>query len=149
MEHQNVNGLCLGFPRAKRASLVRQFAVRNPLPSDSFPASLGKSPHGTQSNLQARNRNIAIIPNHRLRGQIQHVVFGLIYLKYISDTFDEYHAKLVEGKGDYAGVNPEGQDKYKPENVFWVHPAARWAYLQCRAKLPTTGKIIDDAMEAL
>ena len=87
--------------------------------------------------------------NNMDAAEYKHVVLGLIFLKYISDTFDEHHAKLVEGKGDYAGANPEDQDEYKAENVFWVPPAARWAYLQGSAKLPTIGKIIDDAMDAL
>jgi type I restriction enzyme M protein len=81
--------------------------------------------------------------------EYKHVVLGLIFLKYISDTFEEHHAKLVAGKGSYAGANPEDQDEYKAENVFWVPPAARWAYLQNSAKQPTIGKIVDDAMVAI
>ena len=82
-------------------------------------------------------------------GEYKHVVLGLIFLKYISDTFEEHHAKLVEGKGEYAGANAEDQDEYKAENVFWVPPAARWTYLQNSAKQPTIGKIVDDAMVAI
>jgi type I restriction enzyme M protein len=81
--------------------------------------------------------------------EYKHVVLGLIFLKYISDTFEEHHAKLVAGKGDYKGANPEDQDEYKAENVFWVPPAARWTYLQGSAKQPTIGKIVDDAMVAI
>jgi type I restriction enzyme M protein len=81
--------------------------------------------------------------------EYKHVVLGLIFLKYISDTFEEHHAKLVVGKGEYKGANPEDQDEYKAENVFWVPPAARWAYLQGSAKQPTIGKIVDDAMVAI
>src|SRR5438477_6889990 len=82
-------------------------------------------------------------------GEYEHVVLGLIFLKYISGTFEEHHAKLVAGKGDYAGANAEDPDEYKAENVFWVPPAARWAYLQNSAKQPTIGKIVDDAMVAI
>ncbi len=82
-------------------------------------------------------------------GEYKHVVLGLIFLKYISDTFEEHHAKLVAGKGDYAGANAEDPDEYKAENVFWVPPAARWTYLQNSAKQPTIGKIVDDAMVAI
>jgi type I restriction enzyme M protein len=82
-------------------------------------------------------------------GEYKHVVLGLIFLKYISDTFEEHHAKLVAAKGDYAGANPEDPDEYKAENVFWVPPAARWTYLQNSAKQPTIGKIVDDAMVAI
>ncbi|MDI1313366.1 class I SAM-dependent DNA methyltransferase [Prosthecobacter sp.] len=87
--------------------------------------------------------------NNMDAAEYKHVVLGLIFLKYISDSFEEHHAKLIAGKGDYAGANPEDQDEYKAENVFWVPPAARWAYLQGSAKLPTIGKIVDDAMDAL
>ena len=79
----------------------------------------------------------------------KHVVLGLIFLKYISDTFDEHHAKLLAGQGDYAGANPEVKDEYLAANVFWVPKEARWAQLQSRAKLPSIGKDVDDAMVAL
>src|SRR5664279_3456439 len=48
--------------------------------------------------------------NNMDAAEYKHVVLGLIFLKYISDTFDEHHAKLVAGKGDYAGANPEDKD---------------------------------------
>jgi type I restriction enzyme M protein len=82
-------------------------------------------------------------------GEYKHVVLGLIFLKYISDTFEEHHASLVAGKGQYAGANAEDPDEYKAENVFWVPPAARWTYLQNSAKQATIGKIVDDAMVAI
>jgi type I restriction enzyme M protein len=87
--------------------------------------------------------------NNMDAAEYKHVVLGLIFLKYISDTFEEHHAKLVAGKGDYKGANPEDPDEYKAENVFWVPPAARWSYLQGSAKQPTIGKIVDDAMVAI
>jgi type I restriction enzyme M protein len=86
--------------------------------------------------------------NNMDAAEYKHVVLGLIYLKYISDTFEEHRAKLIAGQGDYAGANPEDPDEYKAENVFWVPPAARWSYLQNSAKQPTIGKIVDDAMVA-
>jgi len=87
--------------------------------------------------------------NNMDAAEYKHVVLGLIFLKYISDTFEEHHAKLVAGKGEYKGANPEDQDEYRAENVFWVPPAARWPYLQNSAKQPTVGKIVDDAMVAI
>lgn len=91
--------------------------------------------------------------NNMDAAEYKHVVLGLIFLKYISDAFEEHRAKLVAGSvaksGDYAGANPEDQDEYKAENVFWVPPAARWSYLQNSAKQPTIGKIVDDAMVAI
>src|SRR5438309_8076803 len=81
--------------------------------------------------------------------EYKHIVLGLIFLKYISDSFEEHHEKLKSGKGDYAGSNPEDPDEYRAENIFWVPPAARWTYLQNSAKQPTIGKIVDDAMVAI
>ena len=87
--------------------------------------------------------------NNMDAAEYKHVVLGLIFLKYISDSFDEYHAKLIEGKGDFKGANPEDKDEYLAANVFWVPKEARWAHLQARAKQPSIGKDVDDAMVAL
>ena len=87
--------------------------------------------------------------NNMDAAEYKHVVLGLIFLKYISDTFEEHRAKLLSGKGDYAGANAEDQDEYKAENVFWVPKAARWSHLQAQAKQPTIGKLVDDAMVAI
>jgi len=87
--------------------------------------------------------------NNMDAAEYKHVVLGLIFLKYISDTFEEHRAKLAGGEGDYAGANPEDQDEYKAENVFWVPADARWSHLQANAKQPTIGKIVDDAMVAI
>ncbi|MEJ5245216.1 MAG: class I SAM-dependent DNA methyltransferase [Bacteroidota bacterium] len=81
--------------------------------------------------------------------EYKHVVLGLIFLRYISDAFEELHAKLKSGKGEYAGADPEDKDEYKAENVFYVPEKARWSYLQSRAKQPTIGKEIDEAMDAI
>jgi type I restriction enzyme M protein len=81
--------------------------------------------------------------------EYKHVVLGLIFLKYISDAFEELHTKLKGGKGDYAGADPEDKDEYKAENVFFVPEIARWSYLQSKAKLPTIGKEVDNAMDAI
>lgn len=87
--------------------------------------------------------------NNMDAAEYKHVVLGLIFLKYISDTFEEHRAKLLAGQGDYAGANPEDQDEYKAENVFWVPADARWPHLQANAKQPSIGKIVDDAMVAI
>lgn len=81
--------------------------------------------------------------------EYKHVVLGLIFLKYISDSFEELYTKLKEGKGEYAGADPEDPDEYGAENVFFVPETARWSYIQSRAKLPSIGKDIDDAMDAI
>ena len=81
--------------------------------------------------------------------EYKHIVLGLIFLKYISDSFEELYTKIKEGKGDFAGANPEDVDEYRSENVFFVPPVARWSHLHSRAKLPSIGKDLDDAMEAI
>ena len=87
--------------------------------------------------------------NNMDAAEYKHVVLGLIFLKYISDTFEEHRAKLLAGEGDYAGANAEDPDEYKAENVFWVPADARWSHLQANAKQPTIGKTVDDAMVAI
>jgi type I restriction enzyme M protein len=79
--------------------------------------------------------------------EYKHVVLGLIFLKYISDAFEELYQKLVQQESE--GADPEDKNEYTAENVFYVPPSARWKWLQGRAKLPTIGKDIDDAMEAI
>jgi type I restriction enzyme M protein len=81
--------------------------------------------------------------------EYKHVVLGLVFLKYISDSFYDLYYKLKEGKGEYEGADPDDPYEYRAENVFYVPPQARWDYLQSRAKLPTIGKDIDEAMEAV
>jgi type I restriction enzyme M protein len=81
--------------------------------------------------------------------EYKHVVLGLIFLKYISDSFSELYDKLVAGEGEYAGADPEDKDEYSAENVFFVPPSARWRFLQSHAKQPTIGKTVDDAMDAI
>jgi len=101
----------------------------------------------------------------RLRGHMdpaeyKHVVLGLIFLKYISDAFQERYEQLSlwtsDPSNDYYLKEPQAQyevledrDEYKAENVFWVPKEARWSYLQTNAKQPTIGKLIDDAMVAI
>ena len=81
--------------------------------------------------------------------EYKHVVLGLIFLKYISDAFEELYSKLKEGQGEYEGANPEDKNEYIAEKVFYVPPSARWTWLQGRAKLPSIGKDIDEAMDAI
>lgn len=81
--------------------------------------------------------------------EYKHIVLGLIFLKYISDAFDELYEKLKAGEGDYAGADPEDKDEYKAENVFFVPETARWSYLLTKAKQPDIGKTVDAAMDAI
>lgn len=80
--------------------------------------------------------------------EYKHVVLGLIFLKYISDAFEELYHQLDADK-DKTGADPEDKDEYTAERVFYVPPSARWKWLQGRAKLPTIGKDVDEAMDAI
>lgn len=81
--------------------------------------------------------------------EYKHVVLGLIFLKYISDAFNNLYEKLKAGAGEFAGADPEDADEYLAYNVFFVPEKARWQYLQDRAKQPEIGQVIDDAMDAI
>ncbi len=81
--------------------------------------------------------------------EYKHVVLGLIFLKYISDAFEELYAILQAGEGEYAGADPEDKDEYKAENVFFVPADARWSHLQSQARQPSIGKTVDEAMDAI
>src|SRR3989344_5123644 len=77
--------------------------------------------------------------------EYKHVVLGLIFLKYISDSFEETHAEISQDSDS----DPEDIDEYKSRNIFWVPPESRWSYLQKNAKQPTIGNIVDGAMDSI
>ncbi|MGB3750551.1 MAG: class I SAM-dependent DNA methyltransferase [Arcobacteraceae bacterium] len=79
--------------------------------------------------------------------EYKHVVMGLVFLKYISDSFLELYNSLKAE--EEMGADPEDKDEYKAENVFFVPPTARWSFLLSNAKLPNIGKIVDEAMDAI
>ena len=77
--------------------------------------------------------------------EYKHVVLGLIFLKYVSDSFTEkYESLKAEGYGD-----EEDRDEYLADNVFWVPQEARWSYIKSYATSPEIGKVIDNAMEQI
>ena len=77
--------------------------------------------------------------------EYKHVVLGLIFLKYVSDSFEEkYQALLEEGYGD-----EEDRDEYLADNIFWVPKEARWSEIQKHATNADIGSVIDHAMETL
>ena len=79
--------------------------------------------------------------------EYKHVVLGLIFLKYISDAFQELHAWLESNTAE--GFDPEDMDEYRGENIFWVPPEARWPHLKAQARQSTVGQLVDDAMTAI
>jgi len=94
-----------------------------------------------KGNNNGKNKEPAALENilwaavDKLRGNMdaaeyKYVVLGLIFLKYISDAFEEQHAKLLQEEG----ADPEDKDEYLAFNVFWVPAEARWSQLQATAK---------------
>ncbi|MCE9594799.1 MAG: type I restriction-modification system subunit M [Planctomycetes bacterium] len=79
--------------------------------------------------------------------EYKHVCLGLLFLKYISDAFEEQHAKLVEDRK--GGADPEDPDEYRALSIFWVPPEARWPHLKAQARQPTVGQLVDDAMAGI
>jgi len=98
--------------------------------------------------------------NNMDAAEYKHVVLGLIFLKYISDAFEErrvsLETELGSPKSEWYVAEPqaryrtlEDRDEYQSANVFWVPKVARWSTLQANAKQPAIGKQIDDAMVAI
>ena len=85
--------------------------------------------------------------NNMDAAEYKHIVLGLIFLKYISDSFQERHDQLIDEEEQ--GADPEDPDEYLSENVFWVPKEARWSFLKANARQPKIGKAVDDAMVAI
>ena len=106
------------------------------------------SNHGDTLEFRAKLWTMADkLRNNMDAAEYKHVVLGLLFLKYISDAFEEKHATLL-AEADQ-GADPEDRDEYLTDNIFWVPKEARWAFLQGKAKQPEIGKLIDAAMVAI
>jgi type I restriction enzyme M protein len=117
--------------RARRVRPNSGHAKRNGRGDLGFEATLWQAADKLRGNLDA--------------AEYKHVVLGLIFLKYVSDAFDEARTEIVhDPEGD-----PEDRDEYSSRNVFWVPLAARWEFLQAKAKDPDIGKVLDEAMDAI
>jgi type I restriction enzyme M protein len=92
--------------------------------------------------------------------EYKHVVLGLVFLKYISDRFEERRAAVEKSLSDPKSADfipnadrrvqfLEDRDEYTSHNVFWVPENARWDYIQGRAKLASIGQDIDAAMDLI
>lgn len=99
--------------------------------NNDFEASLFKTADRLRKNIDA--------------AEYKNVVLGLIFLKYISDSFQELYDRLSQDSFS----DPEDRDEYIAENCFFVPKEARWAELQAKAKLPEIGVYLDDAMTAI
>ena len=87
-----------------------------------------------------------------LRGKMdaaeyKHVCLGLLFLKYISDAFEEKLAALIAEKAQ--GADPEDPDEYRAQSIFWVPPEARWAHLKAQARQSGIGQLVDDAIAGI
>ena len=151
-------------PAASRPAASRQ-AASGPAasrPATSRPSASGATasraaaktpgpPAGTQAATTGHEAELWRMAD-ALRGSMdaaeyKHVVLGLVFLKYISDAFEEMHARL-EGERDQ-GADPEDPDEYRAENIFWVPPEARWSRLAAQARQSAVGRLVDDAMAAI
>ena len=83
--------------------------------------------------------------NNMDAAEYKHVVLGLIFLKYVSDTFMEKYKELLEEDEDFA----EDMDAYLAEGVFWVPEIARWDYIAKHSKQVEIGQIVDSALDAI
>ena len=104
--------------------------------------------HGATTGYEAELWQMA----DALRGSMdaaeyKHVVLGLIFLKYISDAFEEIYARLEAERSQ--GADPEDPDEYRAENIFWVPVEARWSRLKEQARQPTIGQVVDEAMAGI
>ncbi len=81
--------------------------------------------------------------------EYKHYVLGLLFLKYVSDAFEELHTKITNKEGEHAYDDPEDKLVYSSKYVFFVPKNARWSYLVSRAKLPSIGEDIDNAMDLI
>ena len=109
-----------------------------------------KKPDANESNSELGPKLWATA--NALRGNIdaaeyKHVVLPLMFLKYISDAFEELHEEL-ESKAN-EGYDPEESDEYRERNVFWVPQEARWSIIQSRATQEDIGATIDRAMDVI
>jgi type I restriction enzyme M protein len=139
------------------------------LATDRPSAPAGGAPDGRRAKKEAPAKDVKAVlwaSADKLRAQMdaaeyKHLVLGLIFLKYISDTFAEHRAKVLAMVGSpdsdfYLGDDPadheaalEDRDYYTQENVFWVPAEARWEALRARAKQPDIGQLIDRALVAI
>lgn len=83
--------------------------------------------------------------NNMDAAEYKHVILGLIFLKYVSDTFKEKYDKLLKEDPDFA----EDRDEYLAEGVFWVPENARWKYIAQHSKQAEIGQVVDTALDAI
>ena len=103
----------------------------------------GKEPLGFEEKLWAAADKMR---GHMDAAEYKHVVLGLIFLKYISDAFQERYDALLKRAST---PTPKTATSTRPRTSSGCRKEARWQHLQANAKQPTIGKLIDDAMDAI
>jgi type I restriction enzyme M protein len=139
---------------AKKSTKVAEaagaaYAASASVDSDPPKAKRGRKPSVATSGAVIGIEETLWLAADKLRGSMdpaeyKHVVLGLLFLKYVSDAFEEQRAKIAADGGDV-----EDRDEYTADEVFFVPPAARWSELQKHARQPDIGTRVDQAMEAI
>src|SRR5690606_13754158 len=112
------------------------------------PSTRNHKQNGANIGYEAELWRMADALRHNMdAAEYKHVVLGLIFLKYISDAFEEQHAKLEAERAE--GADPEDPDEYRAVGIFWVPTEARWAHIQGQAPQPNIGETVDAAMTAI
>ena len=125
------NGMARGRPRKQKLEISNTAVVQGA--TTGYEAELWAMADALRGSMDA--------------AEYKHVVLGLIFLKYISDAFEERHARLVAEQDQ--GADPEDPDEYQAKNIFWVPPEGRWQNLKAQARQPTIGQVVDEAMTAV
>ena len=150
--------LCRGFglsDAGKRKADIAARLVEAPTKKSNKPSEVVQSaksdvksaPNGATTGHESKLWAMA----DALRGSMdaaeyKHVVLGLIFLKYISDAFEEHRAAVLAEWGETAA---EDRDEYTAKNIFWVPKEARWDRLKQSARQPNIGQTVDAAMSAI
>jgi type I restriction enzyme M protein len=146
--------------RSKRLFGANVAKKRKESPAASKPAKRGKASAKPSKTLEQTLWDAADKMRGNLEaGEYKHVVLGLVFLKYVSDAFQQRRTWLEtatadDSNKDYYVAKPDrrasiidDRNEYASKNVFWVPAEARWSYLQDRAKQPEIGVLIDKAMD--
>jgi type I restriction enzyme M protein len=64
--------------------------------------------------------------------EYKYIILSLLFIRFLSEAFEEVHSRLKSGTGEYTGADPEDKKKYRAAGVFYIPGIARWNYLQSR-----------------
>ena len=161
-------------PTPLHSAALRDRTFGGPIPTQQTTTSRGERAVAKTNDKQERTGSLGfedklwsaadLLRSNMDPAEYKHVVLGLLFLKYIEDAFEERRGRLrasladpqhadfiadADERAEELAALLEERDEYTAENVFWVPEAARWSTLQAQAKLPTIGRALDDAMDAI